>query len=103
MISHGQSHQDTLTYPVIRKHGKPASSLDSAMPDYERARAEFRWEDMDRALGLPRANGVNKASICIDDHPPEVLQRDALLWEGTDGRRERYTFADLKAATNRFA
>jgi acetyl-CoA synthetase len=87
-------------YPTIHKG---ASELSAQMPDYDALRADFSWKAMEEALGLPHPNGVNKATVCIDAHPPEVMQRDALLWEGTNGRKERYTFMALKQATNRFA
>lgn len=89
----------STAYPIIRKQG---IGLNDAT-DYETLRSRFTWEEAERELGLPRVNGVNKAVVCIDGHSPEVLQRTALFWEGTNGQKERYTFADLKAATNRFA
>jgi acetyl-CoA synthetase len=83
-------------YPVIRKCGNGEAA-------YKALCEQFSWEAMSEELKLPRANGVNKATICIDDHTQEVMQRDALLWEGTKGNKERYTFEDMKHETNRFA
>jgi acetyl-CoA synthetase len=93
----------STTYPIIRRQGSGSNNGCPDDLDYETLRSRFTWEAMERELRLPRANGVNKATVCIDGHPPEVLQRTALLWEGGNGQKERYTFADLKAATNRFA
>ncbi len=91
--------QPAHAYPTIHK---PAG-LDCNMPDYDAARQDFSWDAMAQALGLPRANGVNKATVCIDGHPPEIMQRPALLWHAADGARETYTFEDLRRETNKFA
>jgi acetyl-CoA synthetase len=73
------------------------------MPDYESARQGFSWPQAMASLGLPRHNGLNKATICIDGHSPEVMVRNALIWKGTQGEEECYTFADLRDETNKFA
>jgi acetyl-CoA synthetase len=83
-------------YPLIRKTGAAGIS-------YETLCEQFSWEVMEQELQLPRANGVNKATICIDGHSPEIMQRNALLWEGAKGEKERYTFDELRIETNRFA
>ncbi|MDX2084641.1 MAG: acetate--CoA ligase [Candidatus Melainabacteria bacterium] len=70
---------------------------------YEDFCRQVTWQDTAQQLQLPRSNGVNKATLCIDEHPPEVMQRHALRWLATDGSREDYTFEDLKQLTNRFA
>ena len=73
------------------------------MPDYERFREQFTWDAAVRALGLPRENGVNLASVCIDGHTPEIMRRTALIWRGANGERALYSFDDLRRKTNRFA
>jgi len=87
-------------YPTI--HKDPAAGPFN-MVNYDQMYKDFKWEDMGKALSLPRQNGVNKATICIDDHPPEVMKRHALLWHGADGKREQYTFEALRDETNQFA
>jgi acetyl-CoA synthetase len=90
-------------YEVIRKGNVSSWLVPPNMTDYAQAQSTHGWEQAAQALGLPRANGVNKATICIDGHSPEVMQRHALRWKGADGSREDYTFEDLKKQTNRFA
>jgi acetyl-CoA synthetase len=88
------------SYPTIQKD--PAAGPFN-MASYDQLYQDFKWEDMARTLNLPRENGVNKASICIDGHSPEVMKRNALLWHSADGQQEHYTFADLRDETNKFA
>lgn len=73
----------------------PANPWDPAMPP--------SWLAMEQALRLPRANGVNQATVCLDDHPPEVMNRTALIWVGAHGEEERWSFRQLSEASNRFA
>lgn len=87
-------------YPVMPSNPKNGPFQ---MEDYEALYQSFQWEMLNKTLALPRQNGVNKASICIDDHPAEVMQRTALIWKGAQGQEERYTFAALREQTNRFA
>jgi acetyl-CoA synthetase len=87
-------------YPTIHKV-KEAAQWN--MPDYDRFYQNLHWKDMARELNLPRENGINQASVCIDGHPPEVMQRTALIWRSATGAHERYTFNDLKRKTNQFA
>lgn len=90
-----------LEYPTIRK--QPGQAASHNMTDYAAMAASFQWADMAAELGLPRVNGVNQASICLDGHADAVMRRTALLWHGANGEREAYTFDDLRRQTNRFA
>ncbi|MBX2860743.1 MAG: acetate--CoA ligase [Vampirovibrio sp.] len=90
-------------YAVIEKPPVRSFALAPHMTDYEAMCQGFQWANMAKELRLPRANGVNQATICIDDHPPEVMTRAALLWHGADNSKETYTFNDLKRETNKFA
>lgn len=69
------------------------------MRDYFSAARSF---DLDAAwaglAGDPAA--LNACIECCDRHPPEAL---ALVWEGRDGQRARWTFGELRAASARFA
>ena len=61
------------------------------------------WQPMVEQLALPRLNGVNQATICLDGHSPEVMQKDALIWVDAHLNEERYTFEQLSKLSNRFA
>jgi len=90
------------TFPPIEK-APGILGFTPNMSDYASAAASLHWDHFQQALQLPRPNGVNKASICLDQHSPEVMQRTALIWKGITGDEERYTFQQLSALTNQFA
>lgn len=95
-----ESHFPTIRKNLSQQHGASGSFN---MSDYETFYAQYQWEDFATELNLPRVNGINKATICIDDHPPDVMERTALKWLASDGTLENYTFSDLKRKTNQFA
>jgi acetyl-CoA synthetase len=73
--------------------------------DYDRAWAEFSWEEARRRLdGLPGGRGLNLAHEAIDRHTAGLHgNRLALRWISRTGTRQDFTYDDLRAATNRFA
>jgi acetyl-CoA synthetase len=73
--------------------------------DYDRARAEFSWEEARRRLdGLPGGGGLNIAHEAIDRHTAGLRgNRLALRWISRSGTRRDFTYDDLRGATNRFA
>jgi acetyl-CoA synthetase len=81
--------------------GAPAPCL----RDYDRAWAEFSWEEARRRLdGLPGGRGLNIAHEAIDRHTAALHgNRLALRWISRTGERRDFTYDDLRAATNRFA
>jgi acetyl-CoA synthetase len=91
-----------LTLETIRKPG-PAS--DANMPFYEAARASFSWVQARAELdGLPRGKGLNIAYEAIDRHAAGA-RRDhvALRWISRDDEVKDFTYAEMRALTNRFA
>lgn len=96
--AHSASSVQTFDKPPVASF-KVKPHLSDYITTYE----QFRWDKAQQLLGLPKANGVNKATVCIDGHAPEVMQRTALIWVSTQGAEERYTFEDLKFQTNRVA
>jgi len=73
--------------------------------DYDQVRAEFSWEAARRELdGLPGGRGLNIAYEAVDRHAEKVLRDHlALRWLGKRGEMRDFTYADLRALTNRFA
>jgi acetyl-CoA synthetase len=90
-------------YPILRKASLSSLPIPPYMIDYEAMAQTYTWETTANELRLPRANGYNKATVCIDDHPPEVMQRTALIWHSAKDQIETYTFADLKRKTSQTA
>ena len=67
--------------------------------------ARFVWDDA-RALvdGLPDGGGLNIAHEAVDRHLRHGRgDRTALRWIGKSGERRAFTYAELAAASNRFA
>ncbi|MDP3084925.1 MAG: acetate--CoA ligase [Rubrivivax sp.] len=73
--------------------------------DYEATCASFSWDEAARALdGLANNGGLNIAHEAVDRH---LLHgrgaKTAIRWLGKGGERREFSYADLAAATNRFA
>jgi acetyl-CoA synthetase len=98
-----QSAQAETHYPTIKKTGHYPHGIAPHMGDYLSLYSSFSWESMEKELRLPRKTGYNKATICLDDHPAEVMKKKALVWESSQGQIEEYTFEDLSKLTNQFA
>ena len=74
------------------------------LADYDRMAGSFRWEDLYPELDWLPDGGLNKAHECIDRHALGPRRdKPAMIWEGRNGEQERYTFGDLKTATDAFA
>ena len=73
--------------------------------DYAKVCAEFSWDAARRELdGLPSGRGLNVAHEAIDRHATGALRDHlALRWIGKRGETREFTYADLRALTNRFA
>ncbi len=97
-ISHFDSQFEVITKPAVYPQG-----ISPNMPDYEEAVKHFTWPGIETEMILPRSNGWNKASICLDQHPETVMHRPALTWFSKTGEKEVYTFFQLKNLTNQFA
>ena len=74
------------------------------MVDYDRAREDFRWEDVNKHLDWLPNGGLNIAYEAIDRHLYTARKdKIALYWEGREGGSEQYAFSELRELTNRFA
>ncbi len=73
--------------------------------DYDQVRAEFSWQAARRELdGLPSGGGLNIAYEAVDRHAAGALSEHlALRWLGKRGEIRDFTYADLRALTDRFA
>ena len=82
-----------------RADGPPAN-----MADYERARAQFSWEQARAGLaGLP-GGGLNIAYEAVDRHAQGALATTvALRFLARDGEVREFTYGTLRRDTNRFA
>jgi acetyl-CoA synthetase len=69
--------------------------------DYAEAASSFRIEDIEAELQGSLEHGINACVECCDRHVPSGGV--ALDWEGQDGRRAQYTFAQMQELSARFA
>ena len=73
--------------------------------DYEEARAAFSWKRARGELdGLPGDRGLNIAHEAVDRHASGPRAGHvAWRWLGKSGETRDFTYADVRAETNRFA
>jgi acetyl-CoA synthetase len=73
--------------------------------DYAQTRESFSWLDARRELeGLPGGCGLNIGHEAVDRHANGPLNdRLAIKWIGKKREIQDYTYADLRALSNRFA
>jgi acetyl-CoA synthetase len=91
--------------PARITKGRPARGAAPNLADPSATRAGFRWEDARTWLdGLPDGGGLNIAHEAVDRHLLHGQgERVALRWLGKGGERVDLRYADLAAATSRFA
>ncbi|CAM3939406.1 acetate--CoA ligase [Alkalicoccus chagannorensis] len=80
-----------------------AAAAEANLVDYEKTYAQFTWDDAVQGLSQVPNNKWNAAYECIDRHVEEGYgSKEALLF--TDGLEERrFTFAEVKEITDRYA
>ena len=92
------------THGVIRK-AAPRGGVAPNLADYDQTRATFTWAEAEGWLdGLPGGRGLNIAHEAVDRHAagPKAHQV-ALRFLSDHADPVELTYADLRAATNRFA
>jgi len=93
-----------MDYNPIKKGEIAEMRMKPNLLEYERAREEFRWENIKKELDWLDGGGINIAHEVLDRHLKTPLKdKIALFWEGKDGESEEYTFNDLSRLSNRFA
>ena len=93
-----------MEYNPIKKEEVSKMSVMPNLLDYEKAREDFRWEDISKELDELDDGCLNIAYEIIDRHAKTSLKdKVALYWEGYNGEGEEYSFSDLCRLTNRFA
>jgi acetyl-CoA synthetase len=93
-----------MDYPLIPKPPVERFRVRPNLDDYERIRSGFVYADVIRELdGLP-GGGLNIAYEAIDRHVAKGRgEHVAWDWEGKDGAREQYSYADAARLSNQFA
>ena len=98
------STADPPRWPSIAKDAG-AFKRSPNLADPAATREGFRWSDARGWLdGLPGGAGLNIAHEAVDRHQRQGRgTRTALRWIGKSGQRRDFSYADLSAATSRFA
>jgi acetyl-CoA synthetase len=93
-----------MTWKTITKAGR-LPAVRPNLEDYARVRAAFSWDAARAALdGLPGGRGLNIAHEAVDRHATgSHAGRIAFRWLRKSGETQEYTFADVRALSNRFA
>jgi acetyl-CoA synthetase len=93
-----------MDYDPIKKGDITEMPVKPNLLEYERAREEFRWEEVSKELDWFDGGKINIAHQLVDRHLKTPLKdKVALFWEGKNGESEEYTFNDLSRLSNRFA
>jgi len=93
-----------MDYDPIKKGKIDEMPVQPNLLDYERAKEEFRWEDVKKELDWFDGGKINIAYQVLDRHIKTPLRdKIALYWESKDGESEKYSFLDLSKLSNRFA
>lgn len=93
-----------VTYEIINKSSVEDMGFKPNMLDYEGMRKDFSWDNISKELDGCGDGGLNMAYESIDRHAnSNKSDRIALYWEGKNNEEEKYSFADLKEQTNKFA
>ncbi len=93
-----------MDYEPIRKTEINEMAVRPNLLDYEKARQEFGWENINKELDWFDDGGINIAYEVVDRHlKTPIKDKIALYWEGRNGESEEYTFHDLSKLSNRFA
>jgi acetyl-CoA synthetase len=77
-----------------------AKTAREGIEDYAEAAQNFRLDDLRALFDGDFETGINACVECIDRHPPDAI---ALDWESQDGRRQSFTFGQIRDQAARFA
>lgn len=72
------------------------------MPDYDTARADLSWEEVEKSFSWHETGKVNMAHEAIDRHAETWRRNKVALYYSDDERDEKYTFQDMKFLSNKF-
>ncbi len=72
--------------------------------DYNSFYPSFSWDESISSISFFEDGTLNAAYNAVDRHAKEgKAERAALLWEGSSGEKETYTYSDLSKKSNQFA
>ncbi|WP_322922425.1 acetate--CoA ligase [Paenibacillus campi] len=80
-----------------------AEATQANMMDYEQARKEFDWSDVEKRFSWHETGKLNLAYEAIDRHATSELKDKVALHYSDPGRDESYTFEQLRRESNKAA
>ncbi|MBI4218727.1 MAG: acetate--CoA ligase, partial [Chloroflexi bacterium] len=93
-----------MDYEPIKKAQIDQMRVKPNLANYQETARNFSWWRMYQELDWLPGGGLNKAYEAIDRHVVKGNgARLAMVWEGKNGEEEKYTYADLKTHTDKFA
>lgn len=91
-----------LPQKIIKKDKKIQEKVN--LPDYEKTYKNFTWTDAKKELSILSGYKLNAAHIAIDIHTTTFRKNKiALYYEGENGNKEEYTFAQISQNSNKVA
>ncbi|MEX2460898.1 MAG: acetate--CoA ligase [Paenibacillaceae bacterium] len=78
------------------------SATKSNLGNYETAKENFRWQDVEQQFTWSQTGKVNMAYEAIDRHAESSRSNKIALYYSDAARDEKYTFSDMKRESNRF-
>lgn len=92
-----------MEHRLIKKRAKDRL-LTPNIADYPSERSNFAWDKIEGELDWLPNGGLNVAWECIDRHADSAQAgKLAMLWVSKGMEEERYTFAEIRDETNKFA
>ena len=79
-----------------------ATATKSNLGDYNTAKEDFKWEDVEAQFSWSQTGKVNMAYEAIDRHAESERSDKVALYYSDATRDEKYTFSEMKQASNRF-
>ena len=88
---------------IIKKNKKLVKQKPN-LEDYQKTYQQFKWQDAEKELDWFEGKRLNAAYNAIDRNAINFRKNKvALYWEGSDGTKKNFTFADLSRFSSRFA
>ena len=93
-----------MEYAPITKSPVDQMPVLPNLRDYDETRQNWSWDGIRGELDGVPGGGLNKAYECLDRHAKgDRRDKPAMLWEGKNGERETYTFAEFAREVNKAA
>lgn len=79
-----------------------ATAKSSNLGNYEQAKSDFKWENVEKNFSWYETGKVNAAYEAIDRHAESSRKDKVALYYSDNSRNEKYTYAEMKSKSNQF-